>query len=134
MKPRRKWRVLRKLSDFISNTPYIFPTVSLFWSICMYFCLSVSLIIYSWFHIKGTWSEHSFNGDYLSIPKCTGSCGYLFLNFLNFWYLNNYLSVSTSVWPTLFIVCFIYMKLYNVHLSVYLLVYVSVWMCVAKWI
>ena len=35
---------------------------------------------YSWFHIKkGTLSVHLFNGDYLSIPKCTGSCGYLFM-------------------------------------------------------
>ena len=33
---------------------------------------------YSWFHIKGTWSVHSFNGDYLSIPECTGSCEYIF--------------------------------------------------------
>ena len=33
---------------------------------------------YSLFHIKGTWSVHSFNGDYLSIPEDTGSCGYLF--------------------------------------------------------
>ena len=31
-----------------------------------------SLPIYSWFHIKGTWGVHTFNGDYLSIPKCTG--------------------------------------------------------------
>ena len=30
------------------------------------------------FHIKGTKSVHSFNGDYLSIPEGTGSCGYLF--------------------------------------------------------
>ena len=28
-------------------------------------------------HITGTWSVHSFNGDYLSIPESTGSCGYL---------------------------------------------------------
>ena len=29
--------------------------------------------------LKGTWSVHSFNGDYLSIPEGTGSsCGYLF--------------------------------------------------------
>ena len=28
--------------------------------------------------MKGTWSVHSFNGDYLSIPDDTGSCGYLF--------------------------------------------------------
>ena len=34
--------------------------------------------LYSWFHIKGIWSVHSFNGDYLSIPEGTGSCGYLF--------------------------------------------------------
>ena len=34
---------------------------------------------YSWFHIKGTWSVHSFNGDYLSIPEGTGSCEYLFM-------------------------------------------------------
>ena len=33
---------------------------------------------YCLFHIKGTWSVHSFNGDYLSIPGGTGSCGYLF--------------------------------------------------------
>ena len=24
---------------------------------------------YSWFHLKGSWSVHSFNGDYLSIPS-----------------------------------------------------------------
>ena len=35
---------------------------------------------YSWFHIKGTWSVHAFNGDYLSIPEGTGSCEYLFHN------------------------------------------------------
>ena len=29
---------------------------------------------YSGFHIKCTWSEHSFNG----VSKCTGSCEYLF--------------------------------------------------------
>ena len=23
---------------------------------------------YNWFHIKGTWNVHLFNGDYLSIP------------------------------------------------------------------
>ena len=34
--------------------------------------------IYDWFHIIGTWSVHSFNGDYLSIHKCTCSCGNLF--------------------------------------------------------
>ena len=33
---------------------------------------------YSWFHKKGTFSVHSFNGDYLSIPEGTGSCVYLF--------------------------------------------------------
>ena len=33
---------------------------------------------YSKFHKKGIWSVHSFNGDYLSIPEDTGSCGYLF--------------------------------------------------------
>ena len=27
---------------------------------------------------KGSWSVHSFNGDYLSIPECTGSYGNLF--------------------------------------------------------
>ena len=36
------------------------------------------LMTYSWFHIKGSWSVHSFNGDYLSIPEGTGRCGYLF--------------------------------------------------------
>ena len=33
---------------------------------------------YSWFYIKGTWSVHSFNGDYLSIHEGTVSCGYIF--------------------------------------------------------
>ena len=33
---------------------------------------------YSRFHKKGTRSVHLFNGDYLSIPEDTGSCGYLF--------------------------------------------------------
>ena len=33
---------------------------------------------YNWFHKKGTWSVHSFNGDYLSVPEGTCSCGYLF--------------------------------------------------------
>ena len=27
-----------------------------------------SLVLYSWFHIKGSWSVHSFDWDYLSIP------------------------------------------------------------------
>ena len=27
---------------------------------------------YSWFHIKGSWSVHSFNGDYLYIPSEPG--------------------------------------------------------------
>ena len=43
------------------------------------------LFCYSWFHIKGTWSVHSFNGDYLSIPKCTGSCEYLFREIPSMW-------------------------------------------------
>ena len=30
---------------------------------------------YNWFHEKGSWSIHSFNLDYLSIPKCPGSWG-----------------------------------------------------------
>ena len=40
-------------------------------NLCLYFK-------YSWFHIKGTWSVHSFNGDCIPIPEGTGSCGYLF--------------------------------------------------------
>ena len=32
---------------------------------------------YSWFRIKGSWSVHSFNGDYLSLVH-TGSWGNLF--------------------------------------------------------
>ena len=35
---------------------------------------TVHLISYK----RCTWSVHSFNGDYLSIPESTGSCGYLF--------------------------------------------------------
>ena len=51
----------------------------------LYVCIWAHLIcniipfLYSWFHIKGTWSVHSFNGDYLSNPEGTDSCGYLFL-------------------------------------------------------
>ena len=30
-------------------------------------------------YLESTWSVHSFNGDYLSIPEGTGSCGYLFM-------------------------------------------------------
>ena len=53
------------------------------WGRCGGFLLVViyswQLILrYSWFHIKGTWSVHSFNGDYLSISQGTGSCEYLF--------------------------------------------------------
>ena len=33
---------------------------------------------YSWFHIKGTWSVHLFNGGNLSIFKGRGSCRYFF--------------------------------------------------------
>ena len=40
--------------------------------------LQLSEGTYSWIHIKDTWSVHLFNGDYLSIPEGTGSCGYLF--------------------------------------------------------
>ena len=32
----------------------------------------------SWFHLKGSWSVHSFNGDYLYILVHTGSWGNLF--------------------------------------------------------
>ena len=45
---------------------YIFRIVFL-----MRFSFDVQLISY-------TWSVHSFDGDYSSIPKFTGSCGYLF--------------------------------------------------------
>ena len=30
--------------------------------------------LYNWFHKKGTWSVHSFHGDYVSTPEGTGSC------------------------------------------------------------
>ena len=42
-------------------------------NLLLHFCFK-----YTRFHIKGTWSVHSFNGDYLSIPKGIGSRGYLF--------------------------------------------------------
>ena len=48
--------------------------------------------IYSWFHIKGTWSVHSSNGDYLSIPEVTGCCGYLFHEILSI-----YIEIFTAV-------------------------------------
>ena len=40
----------------------VFPPLFVF--LCMW--------TYNWFHIKSTWSAHSFNGDYLSIPEGTG--------------------------------------------------------------
>ena len=40
--------------------------------------VNYKLIWCSWFYIKGSWSVHSLNGDYLSIPVHTGSWGYLF--------------------------------------------------------
>ena len=58
--------------------------------VCMYCCYNVTFCLLSkpntiiilevqfWFHIKVTWSVHSFNGDYQSILESTGSCGYLF--------------------------------------------------------
>ena len=36
------------------------------------------VIIYRGFHEKGTFSVHSFNDDYLSIPERPGSYKYLF--------------------------------------------------------
>ena len=35
---------------------------------------SVCIYVVQLIHIKGTWSVHLFNGDYLSIPETTGSC------------------------------------------------------------
>ena len=52
---------------------------------------------YSWFHIKGTWIVHLFNGDNLSISELwVCSCGYLFLwNPLTMKYVFLYLNAST---------------------------------------
>ena len=33
----------------------------------------INFVHYSWFHKKGTFSVHSFNWDYLSIPERQGS-------------------------------------------------------------
>ena len=35
----------------------------------------IAIFIYSWFHEKGSFSGHSFNEDYPSIPECIGSRG-----------------------------------------------------------
>ena len=49
------------------------------YNLCFYLCFESSCTKPpADFIKKGTWSVHSFNGEYLSIPKCTGSCGYLF--------------------------------------------------------
>jgi len=40
--------------------------------------LYLFIIIYRGFHEKGIFSVHSFNDDYLSIPKRPGSSKYLF--------------------------------------------------------
>ena len=48
---------------------------------CLNFCGTVVFTIiltYSWFHIKSTWSVHSFNGDYLSIPSAQVAVGTFF--------------------------------------------------------
>ena len=54
----------------------LFLFVAIYWYTNM--VSKAIIIIYSWFHIKGTWNVHLFNGDYLSTPEGTGSCGYLF--------------------------------------------------------
>ena len=61
-------------------------------SICIIFIKENVPLLYSWFHIKGTLSVHFFNGDYLSIPKCTGRCGYLFHEIPGIWH--NYFSFT----------------------------------------
>ena len=55
--------------------------------------------IYSWFHISGTWRVNSFNGDYLSIPEGTCSCGYLF-------FIKSPVSVYKCVNMDGFLMCF----------------------------
>ena len=50
------------IKDHLMNS---FPAIP---SIIILKCLH----IYSWFHITGSWSVHSFNGDYLSILESTG--------------------------------------------------------------
>ena len=50
----------------------------LYWAFLTFPAIFSLFFSYSWFHIKGTWSVHSFNVDYLSISEGTGSCWYLF--------------------------------------------------------
>ena len=55
---------------------------------------------YSWFHIKGTWSVHSFYGDYIYLFLVhTGSSGYLFHEILRMWLVQNRSEVSRQ-WLT----------------------------------
>ena len=58
------------------GSPLTFPLTFINIYISIY--ASIYLSMYSWINIKGTWSVHLFNGDYLSIPEGTGSCWCLF--------------------------------------------------------
>ena len=61
---------------------------------------------YSWFHIKGTFSVHSFNDDYLSIPERPGSYKYLFHEIPGIYtagFIKKVLSVYTHSMTTIYL-------------------------------
>ena len=49
-------------------------------------------------YVKGTWSIHTFNVDYLSIPKCAVSCGYLFHEIPSILYADHKQEKNTKMW------------------------------------
>ena len=91
----QSWRL--KVIYFISYRPFLFYPVTRRRIFCWVHVQLISYVRYRPFHktlprssafinriqvrfygTDCTWSVNSFIGDYISIPKCTGSCGYLF--------------------------------------------------------
>ena len=82
------WRLVHWVTSWLSTAAMgllsywswtYLPQMALFMSLTTFYKLHWALDIwYRWFHEKGTFSVHSFNDDYLSIPERAGSYKYLF--------------------------------------------------------
>ena len=73
---KNKMHKMKHYSVFINFLPFFTKNIAR--RVCFKGCLifiCIQLISYKRYLDR---SVHSFNGDYLSIPECTGSCGNLF--------------------------------------------------------
>ena len=70
----------RAARHFLKICMYTMPFIFVYRTSDIYLCLiqAASERSYRGFHEKGTFSVHSFNDDYLSIPERPGSYKYLF--------------------------------------------------------